>query len=114
VLCCAPVRYYGQRGGLGSAVFAANNEQPLGGLYRTRRGAGCMHLGWTGPVLLCLLLPALFWIFSVQVFVAVRGRSVSFYLSPDSAILHYPATNKKNKTEGVSDKGKARDLFYCM
>jgi hypothetical protein len=32
----------------------------------------------------------------------VRTPSVSFYLSLDSAILHYPATNKKKRREYVT------------
>jgi hypothetical protein len=31
--------------------------------------------------------------------------SVSFYLSPDSAILHYPATNKKKRREYYFSRG---------
>jgi hypothetical protein len=44
-----------------------------------------------------LLIP-----FPLLVISEVSTPSVSFYLSLDSAILHYPATNKKKRREYIS------------
>ena len=56
---------YGQRGGSGSAAFAGNTEQPWAVYIGHDEGLDACT--WA-----CLLLPVLFWIFSGQVFVAVR------------------------------------------